>query len=103
MAIEEAFGVSISDEEAETCVTPGMVIDVVLSKLRVTEERQCLSQKGLNLLRRALVETLNVQRNQVKPDFKLHLLAPKTQQKEIWLGLKEKVQARGSTARTQIL
>jgi len=67
MAIEESFGVSISDEEAEVCVTPALVIDTVLAKLRLTEERACLSQRAFYFLRKAVIEIVDAQRNCIKP------------------------------------
>ena len=34
MALEEAFGIEIKNEEAAETVTPGLVIDLIYSKLR---------------------------------------------------------------------
>ena len=40
MAIEEGFGVRIADAEAEACVTPAAVIDLVFGKLRASDDRE---------------------------------------------------------------
>lgn len=43
MALEEGFGVAIADAEAEVCVTPAAVTDLIFGKLRAADERVCLS------------------------------------------------------------
>ena len=52
MAIEEGFGVTIADAEAEGCVTPAAMIDLVFHKLRASDERVCVSQRAFHLVRR---------------------------------------------------
>jgi acyl carrier protein len=39
MALEEGFGVTITDADAEACVTPAIVIDLIFGKLRASDER----------------------------------------------------------------
>jgi hypothetical protein len=51
MSIEEGFGVTIADAEAEACVTPAAVIDLVFGKLRASDERVCISQRACFLQR----------------------------------------------------
>ena len=46
MASEEGFGVTITDAEAEACATPAAVIDLVYGKLRASDQRVCVSQRG---------------------------------------------------------
>ncbi len=43
MAIEEAFGVSLSDSECAKAVTPRLLGDLVFAKLQTVEEGVCLS------------------------------------------------------------
>ena len=44
MATEERFGITISDAEAELIRTPGMLIDLVVSKVHLNSERFCRSK-----------------------------------------------------------
>jgi hypothetical protein len=60
LSIEETFGIAITDPEAEACATPGAVIDLVLGKLRTTDEQVCVSQRAFYLLRKGLSRTLGV-------------------------------------------
>jgi acyl carrier protein len=94
MAFEEAFGVTISDEEAEACVTPAIVIDVVLAKLRTTEERLCLPQRGFHALRKAIVETVDAPRNRIKLGLDVRSLVLSAKHKEFWTALRAKLHAR---------
>jgi hypothetical protein len=49
MSIEEGFGVTITDAEAEACAaTPAAVIDLVYGKLRASDQRVCVSQRGFH-------------------------------------------------------
>ncbi len=65
MALEERFGVAISDAEAEASVTPAAVVELIFGKLRSTEERVCVSQRAFYLLRKGLARTLGVSRRSV--------------------------------------
>jgi acyl carrier protein len=94
MAIEEGFGVNISDAEAETCITPSLLIDVVFAKLRSTDERVCLTQRAFYLLRNAAIKNLGVARKAVVLDADIRSLARDRNQKIIWNNLKTEIQAR---------
>ena len=64
MAIDEGFGITIA--EAEACVTPAAVIDLVVGKLRASDERVCISQRVFHLLRKGLTRTFGVSRRKVE-------------------------------------
>ncbi len=94
MAVEETFGVSISDAEAVRCETPADVIAVVLGKLRTIEETGCVSQRGFYVLRRALTETLGIERRSVTLDLEIRSLRCGTSDRAVWEELKVATKAR---------
>lgn len=94
MALEEGFGVAITDAEAETSVTPAAVIDLIFGKLRASDERVCVSQRGFYLLRKGLARTLGVSRRSVALETDVRLLVLDREEREVWGDLKAAVQAR---------
>lgn len=94
MAFEEQFGISISDAEAESTVTPGLVVDLIFSRLQATDEKTCQSQRAFHLLRRALMPLANKRRSEIAPDTPLKDLIPRKETQRRWRELKEAVQAR---------
>jgi acyl carrier protein len=94
LAIEEGFGVTIADAEAEACVTPAAVIDLVFGKLRTSDQRVCVSQRAFYLLRKGLTRTLGVSRRQVDLAADVRSFTVGRSEREVWDDLKTAVQAR---------
>jgi acyl carrier protein len=94
MGIEERFGISINDAEAEACQTPADLIEVVIGKLQISDEPTCVSQRAFYRLRSGLIQTLGVSRRTVDLSTDLRLLAVEKSQREIWEDLKTVVHAR---------
>ena len=94
MSIEEGFGVTITDAEAEVCLTPASVIDLVYGKLRASDERVCVSQRGFYLLRKGLMTTLGLMRSEVALDSKLPDSVLDQDARTIWASIRDSVQAR---------
>jgi acyl carrier protein len=94
MSIEEGFGVTIADAEAEACVTPAAVVDLVFGKLRASDERVCVSQRAFYLLRKGLTRTLGVARRQVDLAADIRSFTAGRSEREVWDDLKTAVQAR---------
>jgi len=94
MSIEESFGVTITDAEAEACVTPAAVIDLVFRKLRASDERVCVSQRAFYLLRKGLTRTLGVSRWKVDLATDIRSLTTRRSEREVWDNLRTDVQAR---------
>jgi hypothetical protein len=94
MSIEEAFGVTIADTEAETCVTPAALIDLVYGKLQASDERVCVSQRAFYLLRKGLTRTLGVSRRKLDLTADIRSFMAGKSEREIWDDLKTAVQAR---------
>jgi hypothetical protein len=94
LAFEERFGVSISDAEAEACVTPAMAIDVIFAKLRSTDERVCISQRAFYLLRKAAMDVLGLPRSAVVPEADLRSMVGDKSHEAVWRSLKARLQVR---------
>ncbi len=94
MAFEESFGVTLSDAEAVKCERPADVIELVLGKLRISEEAGCVSQRGFYVLRRALTETLGIERRAVTLDLDIRSLLSEMSNPAVWKGLKIATKAR---------
>ncbi|MFN0066348.1 MAG: acyl carrier protein [Limisphaerales bacterium] len=67
METEQAFGIKITDAEAERVFTPRDLIELVGRKLAITFEPTCLSRRAFLLVRRAMVEGHLATRDQVRP------------------------------------
>jgi hypothetical protein len=81
MAVEDAFDIQIEDSEAEKLLTPGQLIDLVMSKVATTNTDICLTHRSFNLLRRFLVRQCGLARKQVKPETTLRAAIPRTQRR----------------------
>jgi len=94
MSIEEGFGVTITDAEAEACATPAAVIDLVYGKLRASDQRVCVSQRGFHILRKGLMSTLGLARSAVALDARLPRSVMGKDARGIWASIRDSVQAR---------
>ena len=71
MGWEEAFGISITDAEAEALLcTPRRTIDLIASKLAAQDAPggACLTLRAFHRLRHSIVRTTGVTRDRVRPD-----------------------------------
>ena len=74
MATEEAFGITITDAEAETIGTPGQLVALVEGKLGTSTEPSCRSRRAFFILRRGLITGLGAKRSDISPQTRLALL-----------------------------
>ena len=79
MAVEDAFDIRIEDSEAEKLLTPGQLIDLTMSKVRVVSPGVCLTHRSFNLLRRFLLGQCALARNDIAPRAELKELFPRNQ------------------------
>ncbi|HEV8541161.1 MAG TPA: hypothetical protein VGR78_02105 [Verrucomicrobiae bacterium] len=94
MRTEEEFGVSIADSEAANVRTPGMLIELVLSKLSSELNPQCNSQKAFYILRTAVVALSGADRSRIHPDSELRPLFPGNDHRSVWGELQDQIEAR---------
>jgi acyl carrier protein len=82
MKVEDAFDIRIEDGEAEQALTPGQLIDFIMSKVETTTTDVCLTHRSFNVLRTFLVRRCAFQRSQIRPDTKLQTAFPPERRRE---------------------
>ncbi|VGO15255.1 hypothetical protein PDESU_03837 [Pontiella desulfatans] len=68
METENVFGIRIEDEEAEVCLHPRDVIELVWSKVSHADKAVCPSQRAFCISRRALVDVFGIAEEQYSED-----------------------------------
>ena len=90
MEIEDEFGLSIPDADAEMIQTVGQMHAYVCGKLRPTKEPVCPSARAFYRLRRALRRAQPVPRRCVRPSSLVSRLIP-AECRHRWAGVAEEV------------
>lgn len=94
MAVEERFGIEISNQEAERIITPRELIDLVLTKVIAADVATCLSRRAFYAIRRSIVQEMKCDRNAVRPDSSLESLIPRKDRGHHWALLQRRVAVR---------
>ncbi|MEO5803538.1 MAG: hypothetical protein ABIR24_08395 [Verrucomicrobiota bacterium] len=81
MEVEEAFDIVIADSDAEKCMTPFDLIELVMSKVGRTDRAGCLSQRSFHFLRRAFVNEVGIARSDFSLDVPLKRFLSKPDRK----------------------
>lgn len=91
MEMEETFGITIPDKEAERIQTVGQAYRYILAHLGEPPLPQpgCLSAATFYRLRRQLMGSLRVERNRIRPDSALDDLIPEPDRQTAWRQLEE--------------
>lgn len=76
MAVEEKFGISISDDEAQRMLTVGDMKRLVQAKLDVTDSAGCLTQRAFHVIRKNMIAEFGVPRRGLRPDTHLETVIP---------------------------
>lgn len=85
LAIEETFGISISDGDAPALVTPAMLIKHVQAAVASKpKSKPCLSQRAFHWVRSRLCEVTNVSRREIKLDTRINRIFPKETREQKW-------------------
>lgn len=79
---EEAFGITIADDEAEKLFKVRDLYNLVLSKIDTSPA--CASSIAFYRVRQAMVESLGVSRRSVRPSTRLESLLPQKNRREAW-------------------
>ena len=94
MAMEDAFGVNLINDDLSKTVTPRLIGDLIFSKLEATDQRVCQSQRAFHILRKAMMAMFGLKRNDVTLDCKLRDFIPREHEKEVWPQIQKAVDAR---------
>jgi hypothetical protein len=84
MAVEEKFGINITDQEATKARTVGDLKRLVRAKLDISDASECLTQRAFHLIRRTVITELGVPRRSLRPDTLLEGLVPPSTRRESW-------------------
>ena len=84
MAVEEKFGISITDEEATKTSTIGDLKRLVRAKLDVADGSGCLTQRAFHLIRKNATAELGVLRASLRPDTTFETIVPQSNRRESW-------------------
>lgn len=93
MAIEEAFGIQIADEEAEKTRTPRQLCELVARKVHALDSDVCLTQRAFYMLRRAIRRTNPVPRRQFRTNTPLDTLVATEDRRTNWEQLRKDIGA----------
>jgi acyl carrier protein len=93
IAIEEAFDISITDEEASEVRTVGELKSLILRRLAIKETSVCWNQRAFHRLRRSAQELFGVERRRFRPELALEEIVPADERKVHWQQLHDSVGA----------
>ncbi|HEY9777566.1 MAG TPA: phytanoyl-CoA dioxygenase family protein [Planktothrix sp.] len=88
MGIEEEFGITIPDHDAEKLTTVGQTFEYLKLVLNSKPAGECLTQKVFYKVRRAFVENYRLNRNSMHPDTQMTDLLSYSDFEEGWPFLK---------------
>lgn len=84
LAIEEAFDITITDEEASGIRTVGDMLDLLVSKLQTADNSTCQSQRAFHVLRRGAQDAFGIQRRKFRPNALLEDVVPVNRRRDVW-------------------
>jgi len=88
--MEDTFGISISDEEAEQIITPKHAISLIAKKVQIGDAQTCLTQTAFYRVRKVLVSEFGVERNSIKNESDLtKLIHNIDKHREFWEIIRE--------------
>ena len=76
IGVEDAFGISIPNSDAEKLTTPRKLIEYLNGRLLREETPSCLTQRAFYQLRAQAVELARVERRDIKPTTEWSSLFP---------------------------
>ena len=84
MALEDAFEIAISDEDAASLRTPGNVVIYILGRLQSGNASVCLQQRAFYRLRRAAMQVFELDRREVVPSTSWESILPERRRRRNW-------------------
>ena len=90
--VEKAFGITISNFEAEKIATVGDIHTIVWRNVQGRQSMRCKSQQLYYKLRYILINKFQVERDDMEPDASLNDLFPKTNRRSLYRKLEKELQ-----------
>jgi len=84
LSVEDAFGVSISDEEASRIITPNDAIHLISQKVQTNDDASCINQIAFHKIRKILTDKFDIPREDIHIHAHLRQLLLPKQQKIFW-------------------
>ena len=84
LAVEDAFQIHIADDESGNVWTVGDLHNLVVSKLQGQDSKRCLTSAAFYRTRRGIVDTLGIDRREVRPATPLEVILPRKSRREKW-------------------
>ena len=91
LSMEEAFDISISDEEAYKIITPKDAIELISKKVQIGNDSSCLNQAAFHRVRKILIDNFDIPRKEIKISSDLSKLISPKLQSEFWKNIKNMV------------
>jgi acyl carrier protein len=91
MSVEDKFGISIEDSEAENIATVQHLADTVYSKIIVNPTDKCLTQILFYQIRKSF-QNLNLTESEIMPKSKISDLLTKSELKTNWNRLEKEIE-----------
>lgn len=88
-AVEESFQIEIRDKDAQQLLTPGDLVDYVLSRVGESDTSACLKQRAFYRLRRATMLAFFQPRSALKPNTRWDDVIPRRRRRQNWRVLHE--------------
>lgn len=92
MKTEEAFDIAIDDSDAEKCMTPRDVIDLVMGKVGRFDQAACLTQRSFHRLRRTFMDLFGVKRSDFRLDVQLEKFLHQNTRKPDLVRISERIE-----------
>ena len=80
LSVEDAFGVSISDEEASRIITPNDAIHLISQKVQTNDDASCINQIAFHKIRKILTDKFDIPREDIRVHAHLRQLLLSKQQ-----------------------
>lgn len=89
IAVEDTFQIHIADEEASRVYTVGDLHNLVIAKLQGQDSNRCLTSAAFYRTRRGIMDTLGIDRRQIRPSTPLEVILPRNHRREKWRRIQE--------------
>lgn len=83
MRVEDEFGLTIEDREAESLFTPRQLVELVMVKVGRTDHAVCLTQRAFHRVRRTMMRHLTLPRAAIRSETSMEQLIPPDNRRRI--------------------
>jgi acyl carrier protein len=85
IAVEDVFGIAISDAAAASMITPAILISHVQDTVGATDDlKSCISLRAFHRVRASLMRTVGVKRSDITLDTPIKALFPRPDRAVLW-------------------